>query len=87
MKAAQASHPGVHQDPGLLPAADLQGPGGLGAGLDKTRTRHMLGSDACSALIKLLLDYRNVLVAHSTWSSYQHMLCTVKKYYFLGPEL
>ncbi|XP_005336896.2 putative phospholipase B-like 2 [Ictidomys tridecemlineatus] len=50
--------------------------------LNKTRTRAVLGSGSCSALIKLLPGQRDLLVAHNTWNSYQHMLRIIKKYTF-----
>uniref|UniRef100_A0A8C6A5J5 Phospholipase B-like n=1 Tax=Marmota marmota marmota TaxID=9994 RepID=A0A8C6A5J5_MARMA len=57
--------------------------------LNKTRTRAVLGSGSCSALIKLLPGQRDLLVAHNTWNSYQHMLRIIKKYTFQfreGPQ-
>ncbi|XP_004379110.1 putative phospholipase B-like 2 isoform X1 [Trichechus manatus latirostris] len=50
--------------------------------LNKTKTKRALGSGSCSALIKLLPGQRDLLVAHNTWNSYQHMLRIVKKYSF-----
>ncbi|XP_004690760.1 PREDICTED: putative phospholipase B-like 2 [Condylura cristata] len=57
--------------------------------LNKTRTKHVLGSGSCSALIKLLPGQSDLLVAHNTWNSYQHMLRVIKKYQFYfreGPQ-
>ncbi|XP_055963141.1 putative phospholipase B-like 2 [Sorex fumeus] len=54
----------------------------LEVALNKTRTQRVLGSGSCSALIKLLPGRRDLLVAHNTWSSYQHMLRVIKKYHF-----
>ncbi|KAM8817028.1 putative phospholipase B-like 2 [Rhynchonycteris naso] len=57
--------------------------------LNKTKTKHTLGSGSCSALIKLLPDHSDLLVAHNTWNSYQNMLRIVKKYWFhfqQGPQ-
>lgn len=60
-------------------AGDLED---LELALNKTKARHVLGSGSCSALIKLLPDNEELLVAHNTWSSYQNMLRVVKKYHF-----
>ncbi|XP_066226933.1 putative phospholipase B-like 2 [Saccopteryx leptura] len=57
--------------------------------LNKTKTKHTLGSGSCSALIKLLPNHSDLLVAHNTWNSYQNMLRIVKKYRFQfqqGPQ-
>uniref|UniRef100_A0A8D2JJS9 Phospholipase B-like n=1 Tax=Sciurus vulgaris TaxID=55149 RepID=A0A8D2JJS9_SCIVU len=57
--------------------------------LNKTKTKAVLGSGSCSALIKLLPGQRDLLVAHNTWNSYQHMLRIIKKYSFQfreGPQ-
>lgn len=57
--------------------------------LNKTKTRHTLGSGSCSALIKLLPGRSDLLVAHNTWNSYQNMLRVIKKYSFQfrqGPQ-
>ncbi|XP_045152636.1 putative phospholipase B-like 2, partial [Echinops telfairi] len=57
--------------------------------LNKTKTKRSMGSGSCSALIKLLPGQRDLLVAHNTWNSYQHMLRIVKKYSFQfheGPQ-
>ncbi|KAM6155757.1 putative phospholipase B-like 2 [Rhynchocyon petersi] len=57
--------------------------------LNKTTTSRALGSGSCSALIKLLPGQRDLLVAHNTWNSYQHMLRIIKKYSFQfheGPQ-
>ena len=57
--------------------------------LNKTKTRHTVGSGSCSALIKLLPGHSDLLVAHNTWNSYQNMLRIVKKYWFQfreGPQ-
>ncbi|XP_029778050.1 putative phospholipase B-like 2 [Suricata suricatta] len=50
--------------------------------LNKTKTKHVLGSGSCSALIKLLPGQSDLLIAHNTWSSYQNMLRVIKKYWF-----
>ncbi|XP_058137382.1 putative phospholipase B-like 2 [Dasypus novemcinctus] len=50
--------------------------------LNKSKARRTLGSGSCSALVKLLPGQRDLLVAHNTWNSYQHMLRVVKKYAF-----
>ncbi|XP_040842876.1 putative phospholipase B-like 2 isoform X1 [Ochotona curzoniae] len=50
--------------------------------LNKTKTKAVLGSGSCSALIKLLPGQQDLLVAHNTWSSYQNMLRIIKKYWF-----
>ena len=39
--------------------------------LNKTKTKHAMGSGSCSALIKLLPGHSDLLVAHNTWHSYQ----------------
>ncbi|XP_006901078.1 PREDICTED: putative phospholipase B-like 2 [Elephantulus edwardii] len=57
--------------------------------LNKTTTNRVLGSGSCSALIKLLPGQHDLLVAHNTWNSYQHMLRMIKKYSFQfhqGPQ-
>ncbi|XP_059532653.1 putative phospholipase B-like 2 [Myotis daubentonii] len=57
--------------------------------LNKTQTKHTLGSGSCSALIKLLPGHSDLLVAHNTWNSYQNMLRIIKKYWFQfreGPQ-
>ncbi|XP_077016034.1 putative phospholipase B-like 2 [Tamandua tetradactyla] len=54
--------------------------------LNKTKTKRALGSGSCSALIKLLPGQRDLLVAHNTWNSYQHMLRVIKKYSFQFQE-
>ncbi|XP_070256034.1 putative phospholipase B-like 2 [Myotis yumanensis] len=57
--------------------------------LNKTKTKHSLGSGSCSALIKLLPGHSDLLVAHNTWNSYQNMLRIIKKYWFQfreGPQ-
>ncbi|XP_047416542.1 putative phospholipase B-like 2 [Sciurus carolinensis] len=57
--------------------------------LNKSKTKAVLGSGSCSALIKLLPGQRDLLVAHNTWNSYQHMLRIIKKYSFQfreGPQ-
>ncbi|XP_047616478.1 putative phospholipase B-like 2 isoform X1 [Phacochoerus africanus] len=50
--------------------------------LNKTKTKHAMGSGSCSALIKLLPGHSDLLVAHNTWHSYQYMLRIIKKYWF-----
>uniref|UniRef100_A0A8C3X5I6 Phospholipase B-like n=1 Tax=Catagonus wagneri TaxID=51154 RepID=A0A8C3X5I6_9CETA len=50
--------------------------------LNKTKTKHAMGSGSCSALIKLLPGHSDLLVAHNTWHSYQYMLRIMKKYWF-----
>nr|XP_058895700.1 putative phospholipase B-like 2 isoform X3 [Kogia breviceps] len=57
--------------------------------LNKTKTKHAMGSGSCSALIKLLPGQSDLLVAHNTWNSYQYMLRIMKKYWFQfreGPQ-
>ncbi|KAF6278317.1 phospholipase B domain containing 2 [Rhinolophus ferrumequinum] len=57
--------------------------------LNKTKTKHTVGSGSCSALIKLLPGRSDLLVAHNTWNSYQNMLRVIKKYWFQfreGPQ-
>ncbi|XP_057382704.1 putative phospholipase B-like 2 isoform X3 [Balaenoptera acutorostrata] len=57
--------------------------------LNKTKTKHAMGSGSCSALIKLLPGQSDLLVAHNTWHSYQYMLRIMKKYWFQfreGPQ-
>lgn len=57
--------------------------------LNKTKTKHTVGSGSCSALIKLLPGHSDLLVAHNTWNSYQNMLRVIKKYWFQfreGPQ-
>uniref|UniRef100_A0A8C7BAM6 Phospholipase B-like n=1 Tax=Neovison vison TaxID=452646 RepID=A0A8C7BAM6_NEOVI len=60
-------------------AGDL---GDLEPALNKTKTKHIMGSGSCSALIKLLPGQTDLLIAHNTWSSYQNMLRIIKKYWF-----
>uniref|UniRef100_A0A8C5V403 Phospholipase B-like n=1 Tax=Microcebus murinus TaxID=30608 RepID=A0A8C5V403_MICMU len=50
--------------------------------LNKTKVKAALGAGSCSALIKLLPGQSDLLVAHNTWHSYQHMLRVIKKYWF-----
>uniref|UniRef100_A0A4Q8K3A3 Phospholipase B-like n=2 Tax=Liphistius sp. SGP-2016 TaxID=1905180 RepID=A0A4Q8K3A3_9ARAC len=52
----------------------------LEAILNRTVTRHPLGSGSCSALIKVLPNNKDLYVAQDTWSSYNTMLRTLKKY-------
>uniref|UniRef100_A0A8C0PJ68 Phospholipase B-like n=2 Tax=Canis lupus familiaris TaxID=9615 RepID=A0A8C0PJ68_CANLF len=56
--------------------------GDLEPALNKTKTKHVMGSGSCSALIKLLPGQSDLLIAHNTWSSYQNMLRIIKKYWF-----
>ena len=66
--------------PSLLQlAGDL---GDLEPALNKTKSKHVMGSGSCSALIKLLPGQSDLLIAHNTWSSYQNMLRIIKKYWF-----
>ncbi|XP_034528393.1 putative phospholipase B-like 2 isoform X2 [Ailuropoda melanoleuca] len=60
-------------------AGDL---GDLEPALNKTKSKHVMGSGSCSALIKLLPGHTDLLIAHNTWSSYQNMLRVIKKYWF-----
>ncbi|XP_014444515.1 putative phospholipase B-like 2 [Tupaia chinensis] len=67
-------------------AGDLED---LELALNKTKTKASLGSGSCSALIKLLPGQRDLLVAHNTWNTYQHMLRVIKKLSFQfhqGPQ-
>ncbi|XP_036785324.2 putative phospholipase B-like 2 [Manis pentadactyla] len=67
-------------------AGDLED---LEPALNKTKTKHVVGSGSCSALIKLLPGQSDLLVAHNTWNSYQYMLRIIKKYWFQfreGPQ-
>ena len=41
---------------------------------------HGIGSGSCSALVKLLPDYKELFVAHDTWSDYNQMLRIFKRY-------
>lgn len=52
----------------------------LESALNRSSPRRVLGSGSCSALLKLLPDHRDLLVAHDTWTSYQSMLRIIKKY-------
>ncbi|NXX76591.1 PLBLB protein, partial [Urocolius indicus] len=52
----------------------------LESALNRSSPRRVLGSGSCSALLKLLPDQQDLLVAHDTWSSYQSMLRVLKKY-------
>ncbi|XP_004410430.1 PREDICTED: putative phospholipase B-like 2 isoform X2 [Odobenus rosmarus divergens] len=56
--------------------------GDLEPALNKTKTKHVMGSGSCSALIKLLPGQTDLLIAHNTWTSYQNMLRVIKKYRF-----
>ncbi|XP_012869858.1 PREDICTED: putative phospholipase B-like 2 [Dipodomys ordii] len=49
--------------------------------LNKSNSKPVLGSGACSALVKLLPGHRDLLVAHNTWNAYQSMLRVIKKYW------
>lgn len=64
-------------------AGDLED---LEPALNKTKTRHTVGSGSCSALIKLLPDHSDLLVAHNTWNAYQNMLRVIKQYWFQFQE-
>lgn len=44
--------------------------------------RKPIGSGSCSALIKLLPGNQDLYVAHDTWTSYQDMIRTLKRYEF-----
>nr|XP_033813351.1 putative phospholipase B-like 2 [Geotrypetes seraphini] len=52
----------------------------LESALNKSDSRHILGSGSCSALIKLLPGNQDLLVSHDTWNTYQSMLRIIKKY-------
>uniref|UniRef100_A0A8C8R7D0 Phospholipase B-like n=1 Tax=Pelusios castaneus TaxID=367368 RepID=A0A8C8R7D0_9SAUR len=52
----------------------------LESALNKTESKHFLGSGSCSALIKLLPRNQELLVSHDTWNGYQSMLRIIKKY-------
>ncbi|XP_054700712.1 putative phospholipase B-like 2 [Grus americana] len=52
----------------------------LESALNRSSPRRVLGSGSCSALLKLLPDHQDLLVAHDTWTSYQSMLRVIKKY-------
>src|SRR5699024_5870559 len=39
-------------------------------------------ADKCSALVKVLPDFRDVLVAHDMWGNYRTMLRVLKRYSF-----
>ena len=39
-----------------------------------------IGSGSCSALVKLLPDYKELYVAHDTWGDYNAMLRIFKRY-------
>ncbi|XP_030225757.1 putative phospholipase B-like 2 [Gadus morhua] len=54
----------------------------LESALNKSSLTRPLGAGSCSALIKLLPDYRDLLVSHDTWNTYQSMLRIMKKYSF-----
>ncbi|KAL1768732.1 phospholipase B-like 2 [Sigmodon hispidus] len=58
-------------------AGDLED---LEPALNKTNREPSLGSASCSAFIKLLPGWHDLLVAHNTWNSYQNMLRIIKKY-------
>ncbi len=47
---------------------------------DHHTDKAMVGSGHCSALIKLLPQYKDVYVAQDTWTTYQSMLRILKKY-------
>lgn len=76
--------------PGLLSLLQISGDlEDLELALNKTKTKHTLGSGSCSALIKLLPGHSDLLVAHNTWNSYQSMLRVIKNYWFQfheGPQ-
>jgi len=47
----------------------------LEAALDKNNTeQRIVGSGSCSALIKLLVDNKELYMAHDTWNEYQKMI-------------
>ncbi|XP_066542740.1 putative phospholipase B-like 2 [Hoplias malabaricus] len=54
----------------------------LESALNKSSQSRALGSGSCSALIKLLPENKELLVAHDTWNNYQSMLRIMKKYTF-----
>ncbi|XP_057687528.1 putative phospholipase B-like 2 isoform X1 [Corythoichthys intestinalis] len=54
----------------------------LESALNKSSLTRPLGSGSCSALIKLLPNNKDLLVAHDTWNTYQSMLRIIKKYNF-----
>uniref|UniRef100_A0A1A8FFZ3 Phospholipase B-like n=1 Tax=Nothobranchius korthausae TaxID=1143690 RepID=A0A1A8FFZ3_9TELE len=54
----------------------------LESALNKSSQTRPLGTGSCSALIKLLPNNKELLVAHDTWSIYQSMLRIMKKYIF-----
>ncbi|MCI4378040.1 hypothetical protein PGIGA_G00211250 [Pangasianodon gigas] len=75
--------PGVYFNPlGFLlfqMGGDLED---LEAALNKSSQSRTVGSGSCSALIKLLLGNKELLVSHDTWNNYQSMLRIMKKYVF-----
>lgn len=61
----------------------------LESALNKSSQTRPLGSGSCSALIKLLPNYKDLLISHDTWNTYQSMLRIIKKYNFafqVSPE-
>ncbi|KAK3587635.1 hypothetical protein CHS0354_032843 [Potamilus streckersoni] len=49
-------------------------------GCEDDKKSDVFGSGSCSVLIKLLPGFRDLYVAHNTWSSYKTMLRVLKKY-------
>ena len=54
----------------------------LEAALNKSSLTRPLGAGSCSALIKVLPGFKDLLVSHDTWNTYQSMLRIMKKYSF-----
>ncbi|XP_026574449.1 putative phospholipase B-like 2 [Pseudonaja textilis] len=52
----------------------------LESAFNKPKEEDNLGSGSCSALIKLLPGYQDLLVSHDTWNNYEAMLRILKKY-------
>ena len=54
----------------------------LESALGKTQKRNVLGSGSCSAMVKVIGDYEDILFTHDTWTEYSTMLRIYKQYDF-----
>ena len=66
----------LHGDLDDLEAALGANPADIGS----RKKSRVVGSGSCSALVKLLPDYKELFVGHDTWTDYNTMLRIFKRY-------